>query len=224
MIPRTSWQPTLFACANQLFHYDTAYPLVEASAFSQYLQCKYAVNTGQGRVQVPGAYCWYDYRNHTLYNYPSTPMPLDSSPSCPETMPFAQNYAIKADVSDKCVTASSETSGSAIMLMVCNGNPLQKWFFNGSNMQLVGTNKCMDVKNGFANGAKLQVWDCVPGNSNQQFQHWVHEFLIVPEDHILWMTNPGKCLDNSNGNIASGNPIQIWDCFYLNPNQVSPSF
>lgn len=94
----------------------------------------------------------------------------------------------------------------------CTEDHLQQWNFVGSIIKAVGTNKCIDVTDGNTNnGAKLQVWTCVDGAANQQFNHWDDPvpFLIVPEDHISWRPHQFKCFDNTDGKIKNGNHVSI---------------
>jgi len=221
LVSRSPWQPILYACSNQLTIDGLIYPLVDSTTFSQYWQCEYLRDNGDGSSS--GAYCWYDYQNHTLYHYPNTPLPVDSSASCPNVVPVAQEYLIKTSQDGLCISAAGNYDGAPLVIKTCDyrhGNPLQKWQFIGSTMQAVGTSKCIDVKDGLsADGSRVQVWTCFDGNGNQQFRHWVGEFLVVPEDHISWMLNPNQCLDNTDGQLVDGNPIQIWGCYYPNPNQ-----
>jgi hypothetical protein len=53
-----------------------------------------------------------------------------------------------------------------------------------------------------ANGVKLQIWTCTAGNTNQIFK--VHAGL----SQIEW-NGKGKCLDLTNGNSTSGNPVRF---------------
>ncbi|TFK32694.1 ricin B lectin domain-containing protein [Crucibulum laeve] len=226
--PRSPWQPTLRACINQFTSNGDVYRLVDATTFSQYIQCTYTHDSGGGSSSTE--YCWYDYQTYALDHYPNTPLPVDSNANCPAVLPLAQNYLIKTASTGKCITMSGNYDGAPVRIQDCDyrhGNPNQRWHFEGSIIQALGTNKCLDVTDGnSANGAKLQVWTCVDGAANQQFQHWVSNVLVVPEDHISWLLHPFQCLDLTDGNLANGTPIQIWACNYQNPNQkwfIEPS-
>ncbi|KAF8993849.1 ricin B lectin domain-containing protein [Cyathus striatus] len=101
-----------------------------------------------------------------------------------------------------------------------SGNTNQKWYFQGSLIQLSGMNKCLDVADGnSSNGVKLQVWTCVDGNANQQFQRTDPNVLALPEDHISWMLHLNLCMDLTDGRLDNGNQIQLWECSSSNPNQ-----
>ncbi|KAJ7726815.1 hypothetical protein DFH07DRAFT_234705 [Mycena maculata] len=62
------------------------------------------------------------------------------------------------------------------------------------------SDKCLDVPNGSTeNGVKLQIWTCAEGNTNQMFQNHIGQ--------IEW-SGTGKCIDLTNGNSTSGNPVR----------------
>ena len=90
-------------------------------------------------------------------------------------------------------------------------------FQNGTFTNYNGT-KCLDVTDGEdSNGVKIQIWDCVPGNVNQQWSY-------VGSFHITW-ADSNRCLD-----VTNGNRVQIWDCgkcvetFQVRKNQSTSSF
>ncbi|GAB2581048.1 glucosylceramidase [Paractinoplanes abujensis] len=63
--------------------------------------------------------------------------------------------------------------------------------------------KCLDVSNGStANGNLPQLWDCTPGNTNQQW--------TVGSDGTI--RGLGKCLDVADNSTADGAPVHQWDC------------
>lgn len=55
--------------------------------------------------------------NHTLYRYPSTPLPRDSSANYLQTLPVAQYYYIIAE-SNKCVDTSDDAEGAPVAIRV----------------------------------------------------------------------------------------------------------
>ncbi|MEO2215649.1 RICIN domain-containing protein [Chromobacterium vaccinii] len=70
---------------------------------------------------------------------------------------------------------------------------------------------CLDVSGGgTANGTNVQMWQCQPGNGNQQW--------ILSQGRIIW-AGTSKCLDVSGGGTANGTNVQIWDCQAGNRNQ-----
>ncbi|KDR73722.1 hypothetical protein GALMADRAFT_212540 [Galerina marginata CBS 339.88] len=220
---RAPWIPVYLACASELKTADgQSYRLVESTTFSQYYQCSYWNNDP---TKGDDQFCWYDFHNHTLYHAPNVPLPgIDSNAACPTTVPHAGKYNIFPSVNSmQCVTAR-DIDGAPVTIEECNFSSgkhrRQTWFFDGSTLKLDGTNKCLDVTDGkTSNGVKLQVWTCVDGARNQQFYHWDHVQLIVPEDHISWIYQPGKCMDLTDGVVQDGTKIQLWDCNYQNPNQ-----
>ncbi|KAH6891599.1 ricin B lectin domain-containing protein [Coprinopsis sp. MPI-PUGE-AT-0042] len=217
----------LRACQNSLTingrtNGTIAYPLTGTSNFSQYIECTYARDQGDGSIGVN--WCWYDYQSYQLLHYPNTPVRLDSHPACPTTLPFSSLYRIRSFVdTTKCITAAGEYDGAPVELQACRTDiwrPEQVFHFDGNLIKPLSTDKCLDVKDGNPNsGTRLQVWTCSTDNPNQVFEHWSKTVLIVPEDHINWATQQFQCLDLPDGNTANGTPIQIWGCDYQNPNQ-----
>ncbi|KAJ7865535.1 ricin B lectin domain-containing protein [Mycena leptocephala] len=123
-----------------------------------------------------------------------------------------------------CIAAASDTNGAEVALVACLNSDFHTTFPDGNITWSVPVapltgplktfdGKCLDVPNGStANGVKLQIWDCAPGNTNQLFQ--------TDGGQIKWV-GQNKCLDLTDGNSTSGNPIQLWDCVVPdnNPNQ-----
>ncbi|KAJ2918133.1 hypothetical protein MD484_g2246, partial [Candolleomyces efflorescens] len=113
----------------------------------------------------------------------------------------------------KCLTASANNDGAAVILQTCTGSASQKWTFTGGTIRAFG-NKCLDVKDGVnQDGTKLQVWTCSADNANQQWYYskW---------DNTVTWTGKGKCIDVVEGSQADGTLIQVWGCYNKNPNQV----
>ncbi|KAG2012895.1 hypothetical protein CC2G_009847 [Coprinopsis cinerea AmutBmut pab1-1] len=214
----------LYACASFLYHHETTYRLPSALTCSQYLECKYTWENGQGRSTVN--YCWYDYRNYTLYHDPNTPLPIDSHVACPAKLDIATVYRIRSSLDyNKCITAMGEYDGAPVEIQDCRADswrPSQIFHFTGDcQMQHFASDKCIDVKDGVQqNGVRLQSWTCAQGNRNQQFVHWQDpNFLVIPEDHINWMPFNWLCVDLTDGKLENGTPVQMWACNYQNPNQ-----
>ncbi|KAF9256976.1 hypothetical protein L218DRAFT_991216 [Marasmius fiardii PR-910] len=70
--------------------------------------------------------------------------------------------------------------------------------------------KCLDVTDGDStNGNRVQLWDCVEGNTNQNFTRV--EAPSHPSDGFFVWNGQNKCLDIRDGNYVSG-VLQIWDC------------
>ncbi|KAJ6454408.1 hypothetical protein C8R45DRAFT_1189577 [Mycena sanguinolenta] len=67
-------------------------------------------------------------------------------------------------------------------------------------------NKCLDVTGeATANGIKLQIWTCAPGNTNQLF--------TFQRAQIEW-AGQGKCLDLTDGRNTPGNQC-VFPCRFL---------
>jgi hypothetical protein len=112
-----------------------------------------------------------------------------------------------------CITAASDTDGAEVAIVGCNDSDLHTTFPKGNYTWSVPVapftgqiktfnNKCLDVPNGStANGVKLQLWTCTPGNTNQIFNH-------RGTTQIEW-SGKGKCLDATNGVWTNGNPVRF---------------
>jgi hypothetical protein len=107
--------------------------------------------------------------------------------------------------SSLCLSAASDTDGAIVTTETCTGANTQKWTFADGALKTL-TNKCLDVKDGnTTNGAKLQIWTCFSGSTNQQFYYnfWSNQ--------LSWK-DKGKCVDLSGGRTTTGNQIQLWAC------------
>ncbi|KAJ7238352.1 ricin B lectin domain-containing protein [Mycena haematopus] len=52
-------------------------------------------------------------------------------------------------------------------------------------------------------GSTLQIWECAAGNTNQEW--------TLSGSTIQW-TGENSCVDLTNGNVTDGNVVQIWSC------------
>ncbi|KAJ7494318.1 ricin B lectin domain-containing protein [Mycena galericulata] len=121
-----------------------------------------------------------------------------------------------------CISAGNNADGELLAIHNCNTEALtnQDWQFSSFTEQNAGPqpitifgDKCIDVVNGVnADGTPLQIWTCVPGNTNQQ---WVS----VTDFTFQW-NGTDKCIDLTGGAIADGTGLQIWTCGAGNTNQV----
>ncbi|KAL0058751.1 hypothetical protein AAF712_014559 [Marasmius tenuissimus] len=117
-----------------------------------------------------------------------------------------------------CIAASDNADGAPVVIHDCNNEDVSKhswsvnpWIpgriaFDGQPgpMKIFG-DKCLDVKDGInADGAKLQLWTCEPGNTNQLW-------ISVKDETWNW-AGTNKCIDLTDGNIADGNQLQLWTC------------
>ncbi|KAG7087982.1 hypothetical protein E1B28_012022 [Marasmius oreades] len=127
----------------------------------------------------------------------------------------SDNPAFPAAGRQGCITASSNTTGAAVVIQDCTNLVEQDWTFveNSAPQQLrVLGDKCVDVIDGNnADGAKLQIWTCVAGNTNQLF-------IPVASSTYQW-AGTNKCIDLTDGNINNGNQLQVWTCDPNNSNQ-----
>ncbi len=95
------------------------------------------------------------------------------------------------------------TNGTPLVIGPCDGSKEQSWTFTGGTLRL-GDSHCVDVKDGAdQDGVHLQLWDCVQGNTNQQWK--------LQDGSFTWV-NTNKCIDLSNGQTTAGNLVQIWTC------------
>ncbi|KAF7307942.1 Carbohydrate-binding module family 13 protein [Mycena kentingensis (nom. inval.)] len=117
----------------------------------------------------------------------------------------------------KCLSASGNYDGAPVVIGDCTPTGNNSWVVPqgagvASALKVFG-DKCLDVKDGAnVNGAKLQVWTCAAGNTNQQF-------VTAGWDQTITWANKNKCLDVTDGKALNGQPIQIWDCDWENDNQ-----
>ncbi|KAF7317833.1 Glucooligosaccharide oxidase [Mycena kentingensis (nom. inval.)] len=109
--------------------------------------------------------------------------------------------------STTCLAAASNADGAAVVVQPCtSGATNQQWTQNGATLLVFG-NKCLDVTDSnTANGAKLQIWTCTPGQGGTA-QRWT----ITSDKTIQW-SGKAKCVDLTNGSTASGSVQQTWDC------------
>ncbi|KAF7336388.1 hypothetical protein MVEN_02187400 [Mycena venus] len=73
---------------------------------------------------------------------------------------------------DKCLTAVSNADGAPVTISTCtNVTSLNSWVYFEEQGAPSGTvtifeDKCLDVTDGVnADGTKLQIWTCAPGNT-----------------------------------------------------------
>lgn len=67
----------------------------------------------------------------------------------------------------------------------------------------------LDVTNGStANGAKMQIWACTPGQGDAA-QH----FTVTSDKHIQ-LAGKTQCLDLSGGSLTSGSQVRFIHCAY----------
>jgi RHS repeat-associated protein len=74
---------------------------------------------------------------------------------------------------------------------------------NGPFTAVQMAHKCIDLYTGnSANGTKVQVWDCLNGDTNQ---NWT----LYPDGTVR---TSGKCLDATGNGTSNGTLLELWDC------------
>ncbi len=64
---------------------------------------------------------------------------------------------------------------------------------------------CLDNKNGAAtNGNLIQLYTCLPGDANQQWQPGPDGYLVNPSTHM--------CLDDPNSTTTNGTQLDLYTC------------
>jgi hypothetical protein len=115
-----------------------------------------------------------------------------------------------------CIAAASATNGAEVALVECNNNnDFHATFPNGNitwtvpvsplagQIKTFNNKFCLDVPSGStANGVKLQLWTCTPGNTNQLFK------IGRGAGQIEW-SGKGKCVDLTDGVSKNGNPVRF---------------
>ncbi|KAG7098443.1 hypothetical protein E1B28_000394 [Marasmius oreades] len=120
-----------------------------------------------------------------------------------------------------CISAPSNTAGTPVVIHDCNTEDVanHSWDLFLPTRQdeqpqqiKVFNNKCLDVVGGAnTDGAKIQIWDCVAGNTNQLW-------TVTRGGHLQW-TGTNKCVDLPSGSVTDGTQLQIWTCVDGNTNQ-----
>lgn len=71
-----------------------------------------------------------------------------------------------------CLTAEGLDNGASVNIEPCQALANQAWLFTGGAVTIFNGSKCLDVKDGVdADGTQVQIWDCVAGNTNQQWYY-----------------------------------------------------
>jgi ricin-type beta-trefoil lectin protein len=126
---------------------------------------------------------------------------------------------------------SNAGNGTQLQIWTCNGTDAQRWnapIGNGAGtLDFLGlvrggsghiaaildptailrggrqVAECVDDPGGDETaGTQLQLWDCVPGNGNQEWTIWADGSL----------RHDGMCLDVPGGGTAEGTPVQLLTC------------
>ncbi|KAJ7881984.1 ricin B lectin domain-containing protein [Mycena olivaceomarginata] len=121
-----------------------------------------------------------------------------------------------------CIAVAENAAGEPLIIHDCNTEPdlsNQDWTLSFFTRQPAGPqqikifgDKCIDVTGGVnADGTKLQIWNCVDGNTNQLWTSL--------NDFTLQWSGTDKCIDLTDGSITDGNVLQIWTCVSGSQNQ-----
>ncbi|KAJ6540064.1 ricin B lectin domain-containing protein [Mycena vulgaris] len=114
--------------------------------------------------------------------------------------------------STTCLTAPTNANGGEVVVEPCDGSTSQLWTVIDETFVVYG-NMCLGVTNGnTASGTKLQIWDCTPGDANQQL-------FFFPSDQVIIWANEDMCVDLTDGSLTNGNQVQMTKCYQDN-NQV----
>ncbi len=107
---------------------------------------------------------------------------------------------------------------SATSRHTCEENTRNEWLFEPvnlatvsgiqTNLQSMGSDKCMDDTGQTGNGIQVHAWTCNGNNLNQRWN------FVPTTDGFFNIVNQrsGQCLDVSNANPANGTAIQQWRC------------
>lgn len=124
--------------------------------------------------------------------------------------------SIRSPHSNKCITG---TADAALVQGSCAGNAA--WIIRpvGSNVRIYSyhTWKCLDVDNsgGTPNGARVQQWDCLSGQTNQLWNIELGTHSNGSEDPSLIRLRPmhsGKCIGPGTTNFINGTPVKQYSC------------
>ncbi|KAJ8486904.1 hypothetical protein ONZ45_g14516 [Pleurotus djamor] len=112
------------------------------------------------------------------------------------------------------VKGTSYANGSPVDINDCTGQANQMWALNAgtTQVQLVGTDWCLDAGSKPANGVHMKIWKCY---QNLPAQTWFYT-----DDKRLAVKDKGQCLDLEGGKTSNGNFAQTWVCTDNNTNQV----
>lgn len=113
-------------------------------------------------------------------------------------------------------TKVASTIGAVILglgLAVAIPSPASAAMIGPVRIKPNGTNLCLDVRDvSYANGAPLQLWQCLGAQYNQHF------YLV--ETGVAWRyqivaRHSAKCVDVRDVSYADNAQIQQWDCLGL---------
>ncbi|KAF8197758.1 ricin B lectin domain-containing protein, partial [Mycena galopus ATCC 62051] len=118
------------------------------------------------------------------------------------------NFAIRPGASaTTCLAAPQNVNGGKVVVQPCDASPGQIWQIDGQTISVWG-DFCLGA---FLHISHLTIHSYCQGDVNQHFN--------TSGTAIQW-ANTNQCLDLTNGNLTSGNPVQTWGCIGDNTNQV----
>ncbi|KAJ7922572.1 ricin B lectin domain-containing protein [Mycena leptocephala] len=140
-----------------------------------------------------------------VWGHPAPVRSFNVGTPCSSSSPIPNQNIHLAEDFEMCLTAASDANGAAVVIEHCGtgGSGLQNWTISGSTLQVLdkGRDREWDTT------ADLGVHR---GNANQQW-------TLTGSTSIQW-SEESSCLDLTNGDVTSGNVMQIWACT-KGPNQ-----
>ena len=134
----------------------------------------------------------------------------------------AAEVVVDLHLGERAREASEVQNGEKVAMFKCDGGSRERWVYDEvkQNLGLMHTNMCMDVQDEVANGASIQVWECVEGNTHQKFviESRTTSQSTVPNEVRLRVDGTTKCLDVVDNTMRHGAMLQLWEC-HEGPNQ-----
>lgn len=106
------------------------------------------------------------------------------------------------------VPGNKQFNGRTLNLWKCNGRPQQQFVYKNGAIETRGGAKCVDVR--AEDGLTLQLWDCLPEASGQQWH--VAEVLAPSEAVAVTSYKNAACLDLTASNAMDGIKVQVAPC------------
>ncbi|KAL1410264.1 hypothetical protein Q8F55_004270 [Vanrija albida] len=99
----------------------------------------------------------------------------------------------------------------------CNYRNLnQLWVEDGGQVRLwADRSLCLDAGSNPASGSRVKLWTCYPGLAQQSWEKLYSSTRVE-----LRIKGTNLCLDVTDGNLANGTPLQVWQCAGGNWNQM----
>ncbi|WP_432827566.1 ricin-type beta-trefoil lectin domain protein [Dactylosporangium sp. CA-092794] len=127
--------------------------------------------------------------------------PAPRKTASPPAMPSGK--AVVSAQSGKCLSSTSATDGTALVIWSCDGSIPQQWSFEGDGT-VRSVRLCMDLPSASTtDGTPIQVAKC-SGNLAQQFR--------LRGDGTIYSPYANKCLDVWDNRQDDGTPLILWPC------------